>query len=64
MITLSIKSCVNAAITEYPLSRSKDLIRSALTMTCFPGNKAIISHVIFNLMNNALYYATNRNNFY
>jgi len=65
MSILSIKSCVNAAISSYPLSeQQKNLIHICIDRDfVFLGNKAIISHVIFNLINNALYYATNRNHF-
>ena len=59
---LSIQDCMNYAISLYPMSKDKkDLIVNNIDHDfCFLGEREMITHVIFNLINNSLYYSANR----
>lgn len=55
---LSISTCVQTALHEYPLSQEdRQLIAVTLDQDfTFIGNDTLIKHVLFNLLKNAIYY--------
>jgi signal transduction histidine kinase len=60
---LSIQDCMDYAISSYPISKDKkdSIINNIEHDFFFLGEKEMITHVIFNLINNAIYYSSNRN---
>ena len=58
LTTLSIKDCVESALSVYPLTdRDKEIITfEDAGDFLFYGDKILFHHIIFNLLKNALYY--------
>ena len=61
-IKLSIKDCLEYSINSYPIAENqKNIINLNMDNDFyFSGDKEMIAHVIFNLINNSLYYAPSR----
>ena len=59
---LSIKDCLEYSINAYPIDENqKNIINLSIDNDFyFSGDKEMIAHVIFNLINNSLYYTPNR----
>ncbi len=63
-INFSILACVQEAINSYPLTDQEKLFFHLVMKNNFnvKGSKELITHVLFNLTNNSLYYLFNKRN--